>query len=117
MSEKLNTRSTSGTAKAKKTIKRKVCKSDDIDVEEINLKKSRKSRSDLIIKSNSEARIILFAITCLEWEAVYLKPAEFTSTQNPISLTRAVQAQCRDFGEKVKPSTKKKIYDGYVKEF
>lgn len=70
----------------------------------------KKSRKNLQIPSNSEARIILFVITCLEWQAEYLSPAEFHQLDNPISLTRALRAQCRDFGEKYKPSTKKKIY-------
>lgn len=78
------------------------------DEEEVPMEK--KSRKDLKIPSNCEARIILFVITCLEWQAEYLSPAEFHQLDNPISLTRAVRAQCRDFGEKYKPSTKKKIY-------
>lgn len=85
--------------------KRTASKKDASDV--IPAKKSRSSKE---IPSNSEARIILFAITCFEWQAVYLEPALFAPLDNPISLTRAVRAQCRDWGE-YKPSIKWKIYN------
>lgn len=50
------------------------------------------------IPSNSEERIILFAITSLEWQAEYLKPAEFNFIKNNAdSLSRALKAQHRDF--------------------
>lgn len=91
---------------SKPTANRK--KSAKNELEEPAEKKSRKS---MIIPSNSEPRIILFAITCLEWQAEYLVPAEFGQLHNPISLTRALQAQCRDFNQTMyKPSTKKRIY-------
>lgn len=71
----------------------------------------KKTRKSMVIPSNSEPRIILFAITCLEWQAEYLVPAEFGQLHNPISLTRAVRAQFRDFDQTLyKPSTKKRIY-------
>lgn len=86
--------------------KRRISSNDD-EPKEAMKKKSRKNKT---IQSNSEARIILFGITCLEWQAEFLSPAEFGQLDNPISLTRAIRAQCRDFDEKYKPSTKKKIY-------
>lgn len=72
--------------------------------------KERKSRKLMTIPSNSEERIILFAITCMEWEAVYLQPPIFEHISNKISLLRAIRAQCRDFQSDYKASTKARIY-------
>lgn len=71
-------------------------------------KKRKKCLSNTSI--NAETRIILFVITCMEWQAEYRKPAEFDKFVADNSLSRAIKAQLRDFQQDVKPFQYKNIY-------
>lgn len=78
--------------------------------EVVKAKKSRQTE----VPANSECRIILFAITAFEWQAEYLKPADFNSITAESSLTRAMKSQLRDFEADVRPKQYRLIYNRYV---
>lgn len=66
-----------------------------------------------VIPANSEARNILIAFTCLEWQAEYHQPAKFESIGEPNSLTRAILSQYREFGKSTtKPYQMQNMYEG-----
>lgn len=55
------------------------------------------------IYAGSEKGIILFAMTCFEWQAVNWMPVDFTEETQKRILTRAIKCQLRDFKSDAKP--------------
>lgn len=65
--------------------------------------KKQKQENDTKVYAGSETRIILFAITCFEWQAEIGSPVDFTDTKQKDILTPAMKYQFRDFDGNTKP--------------
>lgn len=69
-------------------------------------KKAKHATDENELRKNSLQRVILTAITCLEWQAEYLRPIKFESIKISNSVIKAIKRQLREFdGLNVRPCT------------